>query len=200
MRRNLGLLAAGRLPPAIGPAAPGALRPATFELHSSVAEVFTVETGTSVFADSESNIRHLADELVGLRGVRIPRQAGYRGQVEIEFSLRAPALVLIGYFADPDPVWLQVPDLETDTHADARGGLEPLLRNGIGVDFLPTVNVHALRYEPGRHLLAPGPGAYLIAGVIAADQRPRPRDVVPDDAAPDTMDWLYEDHRALEDR
>ena len=197
MRRNIELLAAGRMPPGRsgGRSGPRPLRPVAFELHSSACEVFTLEEGSSVFADSESNIRYLADELAGLRGVRISRQAGYRGRVEVEFSLRESALVLIGYFADPDPAWLQVPDLETDTHADARGGLDPLLRNGIGVDFLPTVNVHALRYEPGRHLLAPGPGAYLIAGVIAADQQPQPREVAPDDSAPDAMDWLYEDHR-----
>ncbi len=87
-----------------------------------------------------------------------------------------------------------MPDLETDTHADARGGLEPLLRNGIGVDFLPELNVHAFRYEAGRHTLALGRGAYVIAGVIAADQ---PLSRTPGRARrvdrADTLDWLYDD-------
>ncbi|WP_246186934.1 hypothetical protein [Microlunatus speluncae] len=195
VRRTVELLDRGELPAALRPAAdaPEPYRPAPFELHTPDAERFEVGKGTSVFADSDGNIRQLAEELAGLTGVRIPRRAGFAGQVALELTLPEPAVILIGYFGDPEPVWLQLPDLETDTHADARGGLEPVLRNGIGVDFLPKINVHAFRYEAGRHTLALGRGAYVVAGVVAADQPLTPRLVVHDDTMPDTLDWLYED-------
>ncbi|GAB3426677.1 beta-N-acetylhexosaminidase family protein [Flindersiella endophytica] len=195
LRRNVSLLERGELPPALRAVdgRPEPYQAAEFELHTPSAETFTVRKGTSVFADSDGNIRRLAEELDGLRGVRIPRRAGYAGEVALEISLPAPATILVGYFNDPEPVWLQVPDLETDTHADARGGLEPVLRNAIGVDFLPPVDIHAFRYEAGHHTLTLGRGAYVLAGVVAANQLLPPRVVVHAETTADTLDWLYED-------
>lgn len=194
LRRNVELLDSGELPAALRKAEsrPDPYRAAEFELHTPDAELFTLSKGTSVFADSDGNVRQLAEELAGLHGIRIPRRAGYRGEFAVDLTLPAPATILIGYFLDPEPVWLQLPNLETDTHADARGGLEPLLRNGIGVDFLPKINVHALRYEAGRHTLALGRGAYVVAGVVAADQELTPRQVEHNESTTDSLDWLYE--------
>lgn len=200
LRRNVELLDRGELPAALRAAdgRPEPYRPAAFDLHTASAETFTVRRGESVFADSDGNIRQLAEELDGLRGIRIPRRAGYTGEVPLELTLPEPATILVGYFDDPEPVWLQVPNLETDTHADARGGLEPVLRNGIRVDFLPPINVHASRYEAGRHTLSLGRGAYVVAGVVAACQPLPPRQVVHAETTADTMDWLYEDPEAAQ--
>src|SRR5690606_23611815 len=120
----------------------------------------------------------------------ITRGDAFRGEVAIDLTLAEPAYVLIGYFRNPAPVWAQPPDLEVDAHADTRGAAEPLLRNGIGVDCLPTIDVYAIGYDAGRHMLTLGPGAYVVAGVVTRDRDLTPRDVR-DNTDRDSLDWLY---------
>ncbi len=172
--------------------APSPFQPARFELLSGDAETFTVRAGQSVFADADSNMREVAPELEGLTGIRVQRDGAFDGQVPLRIRLDEPGHVLVGYFQSPDAVWLQVPDLEVDTHADARGGLEPVLRSAVAVDFLPDVNVHAFAYEPGEHTIALGTGAYVVLGVVPAGQEFSGRTVLgeADDRA--SLDWLYE--------
>jgi hypothetical protein len=191
-RANLASLEAGDAHAPALSSAPSAFRPARFELLSDDAETFTVHAGRSVFADTDSNMREVAPELEGLTGIRVNRDQAFGGQVPLHVRLDEPGHVLVGYFQSRDAVWLQVPDLEVDTHADARGGLEPVLRSAVAVDFLPEVNVHAFGYEPGQHTIALGTGAYVVLGVVAAEQQFTGRIVLgePDDRA--SLDWLYE--------
>ena len=60
--------------------------------------------------------------------------------------------------------WLQVPDLETNTHADDRGGLAVVYGSAIYAEGCPLINVHAFRYEKGTHEIYMGTGGYTIVG------------------------------------
>ncbi|SEE95177.1 hypothetical protein [Ruania alba] len=171
---------------------PTAFTPAPYDLLSESAEKYTVRAGQSVFADADSNIREIAPELDGMTGVRFNSSEAYEGQVSVTLRLNRPSQVLIGYFQSAESVWLQVPDLEVDTHADARGGLEPVLRSAVAVDFLPVVNVHSFSYEAGVHTLAMGAGAYAILGVTVADQVFTGRNVLGEADPYASLDWLYE--------
>jgi hypothetical protein len=151
-----------------------------------------VRTAASVFADADSNLREVAPELDGLTGVRVDRDESFEGQVAVTLRLDEPGHVLVGYFQSTDPVWLQVPDLEVDTHADARGGLEPVLRAAAAVDVLPSVDVHAFAYDAGEHTLALGTGAYVVLGVVRAGQRFTGRTALGESDDTLTLDWLYE--------
>ena len=64
--------------------------------------------------------------------------------------------------------WLRVPDLETDTHADERGGLACVFGEAVKVDNSPVVNVHAFQYEQGVHEFYMDNGAYAILGAVPA--------------------------------
>lgn len=191
-RSNLERLGEGDVPVTGDGTAAQRFAAAPFDMLSDHAETFVLGAGTSVFADSDSNIRQIAPELDGLTGVRLSRDAALTGQVTIDFRLHKPARLLVGYFQNPDRVWLQVPDLETDTHADARGGLEPVLKSAVAVDFLPDVDVHAFGYEAGEHTLALGPGAYFVAGVVDDHQAFTGRNVLGADDSSASLDWLYE--------
>ncbi|WP_232821724.1 beta-N-acetylhexosaminidase family protein [Desertihabitans aurantiacus] len=196
LRANLGYLDRGELPPALttGGEEVGPFRPVEFTLASDGgAEVVELTPGVAAFTDVDAPVRRLAPELHGLRGVRLPKRVAAHQQVTVELTLPRPAHVLVGYFRDPDPVWAQVPDLETDTHADERGGLEPVLREAIAVEYQPKVDVHAFRHPAGTATVELGRGAYLVAGVVEADQRFTGRTASPDDDRTDTLDWLYED-------
>ncbi|MEQ7127727.1 hypothetical protein ABN034_24855 [Actinopolymorpha sp. B11F2] len=193
--RNVELLASGSIPIGRGDrtTTPECFRPAEFRVVSTHAEAFTVAENSSVFAAADTRVRRVAGELRGLSGIRIEREEAIKRGVGIEVELLEPAQVLIAYFQSSEDVWLQPPSLEVASHADDRGGVEPVLSNAVVVDFHPGVNVHAIRFDAGRHYLDLGKGAYFIAGVVRSDQQFAPRTVVHGDDSVDTMDWLFED-------
>jgi hypothetical protein len=70
-----------------------------------------------------------------------------------------------------------VPNLDVASHADERGGVEPVLRNAASVEECPDVNVHAFRYEPGRHKLdLIGKGSFVVLGVVPQSAELQKRD------------------------
>ncbi|UFU02784.1 hypothetical protein LQF12_15060 [Ruania suaedae] len=192
LRANVEILARGELPPAVAerPTLPGPFRAIDLTVHAG-GQPFEVVEGNALFDDVDEPVVALAEELAGLRGVRFTKSAALGGEASVEFSLAQEGHLLVGYFKDPSPTWLQVPDLETNTHADDRGGLAPVLTSAVTVSWNPPVDVHAFRYEAGRHTFAPGGGAYVILGAVAADQEFTGRSVSMAERE-DTFDWLYE--------
>lgn len=164
---------------------------ADFTLLSPHAELYEVRNQAKLFTDGEVLASQVAEELVGLTGIRINREQAAKEGVSLELELKDPARVLVGYSQSADEEWLKVPSLEENTHADDRGGLSPVIKNGLSVFFYPNVNVHAFAYEPGRHTLVLGRGAYVVVGVIKAGQPLRVRDVAGASSV-DALDWLYE--------
>ncbi|MBD2871992.1 hypothetical protein [Paenibacillus arenilitoris] len=164
---------------------------AAFKLLSRNAELYEVRNQAKLFTDGEILASQVAEELAGLTGIRFSREEAVKEGVSLELELMEPARVLIGYFNSADAEWLKVPNLEENTHADDRGGLTPVIKNGMSVFFYPNVNVHAFAYEPGRHTVVIGRGAYVVVGVIKANQIMRVRDLAGASSS-ETLDWLYE--------
>jgi len=193
-RRNVAALARGTVAVDEGEVTPPPerYRPVPFTVRSSHAEAFTLTAHASVFAATQANIRRVAEELDGLTGIRVRRDEAIKHGVSLEIELSAPAYLLVGYFQSREPVWLQPPSLEEASHADAEGGLEPVLKNAVVVDFHPSVHVHAVRLDAGIQRFDPGKGAYVVAGVVDASQQLTVRDVVHRDNKMKTMDWLFE--------
>jgi hypothetical protein len=151
------------------PAAPVAPWPAAkFKVLGTNAEAYEVKTGARPFTDRGYAIRELAPELNGLTGIRFSHETAKNGRHEpVEFEASEPVQVLVGYFNDPRPMWLQVPNLDFAAQADERGGLEPVIRNAADIDQCPSVNVHAFRYDAGRQRLELiGQGSFVILGVV----------------------------------
>ena len=138
-------------------------------------------------------IKNLAGELAGLTGVRMGLGAAIEEGVSIRFTLPQDSYVLVGYMNARGVEWLQLPDLETNTHADDRGGLAVVYANAIKAEGCPVINIHAYRYEAGTHELFFGTGAYLIAGGVSQDTVLTPRDAALGGEGLDTLDWLYEE-------
>ncbi|CAM3305950.1 hypothetical protein OCAE111667_02845 [Occultella aeris] len=157
-------------------AAPVQVRPGT---------AFDLDVGQSVFSDRSMLIERVAPELAGTRAFRMPVERSANGPADLELDLPADAHLLVGYVKSPDPQWLQVPDLEVNTHADDQGGLDPVLRSAIEVSIPAArsdeaqrllIDVHAFAFTAGRHMFTPGPGAYLVLGAVVADQEFTRRD------------------------
>jgi len=159
--------------------APVAAWPAAkFKLISTNAETYEVKIGARPFADRKYTITELAPELNGLTGIRFSHEAAKNGRhVPVEFEVTEPVRVLIGYFQNERDLWLQVPNLDFASHADERGGVDSVLRNAAVIDECPNVNVHAFRYEPGRHKLELiGKGSFVVLGVVPQSAELKKRD------------------------
>jgi hypothetical protein len=159
--------------------APVAAWPAAkFKLISTNAETYEVKVGARPFADRKYTLLELAPELNGLTGIRFSHEAAKNHRhVPVEFEVTEPVRVLVGYFQSDREIWLQVPNLDFASHADERGGVDPVLRNAAVVDECPNVNVHAFRYEPGRHKLELiGKGGFVVLGVVPQSVELKKRD------------------------
>lgn len=165
---------------------------ATFTLLSDSCEVYQIEKKNSVFTDCVFKIQNCAPEIEGLTGIRFGLGAAIEGGVTVKLELIEDSEVLIGYMNAGGVEWLQVPDLETNTHADDRGGLAVVYANAIKAEGCPPINVHAFRYEKGTHEIYLGTGAYVIAGIIPEKTKLIPRNADLAGEGFDTLDWLYE--------
>ena len=145
---------------------------AKFKLISTNAETYEVKFGARPFADRNYTITELAPELNGLTGIRFSHAEAKNGRhVPVEFEVTEPvAGVLIGYFQSDRGIWLQVANLDFASHADECRGIDVVLRNAASIEECPNVNVHAFRYEPGRHKLESiGKGSSVVLGVVPAE-------------------------------
>jgi hypothetical protein len=142
------------------------------------AECYVLKVGERVWTDAPHTIQSLAPELVGLKAIRFSHDAASDGRYQpVEFEVAEPVRVLIGYFKDPSPIWLKVPDTETDARADERGGVEPFILNAASISGSPPVDVHALNFAAGKHALdVKGAGSFVILGVVPRSARVETRD------------------------
>ena len=89
--------------------------------------------------------------------------------------------------------YLSPPSLETDTHADDRGGYAPRLIHAVKLKGMKAVNVHAFRYEAGEQTISFATGAFTVLGVIPERIELAPRDAGLDAESLLSLDWLYEE-------
>lgn len=190
--KNVQRVCAGILPQPPSPGDRDRLSEAPFELISG-GEKFTFAPGWQLFTDKDSPIELCASELNGLTGVRMGMGEAIVTGVKLKISLAQPSRVLIGYVDDKGVEWLAPPSLETDTHADDRGGYAPVLIHGAKAKGLKALNVHAFLYDAGEVEIDFGTGAFVLVGVIPDSVALAPRDAGLDAESLSTLDWLYED-------
>lgn len=192
--RHLKELREGRLPDGIDAfRLPDTYPQAAFTLLSKDCETYRIEKGESVFCGDGHRLEFIARELMGLTGIRFKREKAEKEGQKIVLDLSQDSVVMVGYFHSANPQWLQVPDLETDTHADDRGGLTPVILNGIKAANSPVVDIHAFHYESGIHEIYLGTGAFLVAGILPEETSLVSRDAQAAGAALENLDWMYED-------
>ena len=73
--------------------------------------------------------------------------------------------MLVGYFKDDQKKYAKAPKLETDASANEYGQAEPVLTNAIHLDKMPLANIHAYRFEAGKHTLLLPTGMALVLGL-----------------------------------
>lgn len=188
-------LSQGRLP-AGAQEAEGEIKPfasADFTIHTPGCEKYQVVKGNSVFNDCEKTIQNMAGEINGLTGIRFSFDKSINKGVALDVEFHEDSRILIAYFNVKGHEWMKPQTLETNTHADARGGLDPVIQNAMKLTGLPGVNIHAFTYGKGRYEIDLGVGAYLVVGVVPADQEIKVRNASMEKESMETLDWMYEE-------
>jgi hypothetical protein len=138
---------------------------APFEIVQSNCKTFKTTQYAHIFSGSKHNIVRIAPELEGLTGVALPLDAYKNGtNTPLKLKFTASVQVLIGTFQKKDAAEY----LQLNTGATAKLVLE----NGVTVTGLPAVNVYAVSFPKGTHVVTPeGKGLFTILGVVKSTQQ-----------------------------
>jgi hypothetical protein len=138
---------------------------ASFEVVQPKYKTFKMTQYAHVFSGSKHNIVKLAPELQGLTGVELPLDAYKKGtNAPLKLKFKEPVQVLIGIFQEQG----NAEYFQFNNNANAKLVLE----NGVTVTGLPPVNVYAVSFSKGTHVINPdGKGLFAILGVIKNNQQ-----------------------------
>ncbi|RYD79699.1 MAG: hypothetical protein EOP55_04145 [Sphingobacteriales bacterium] len=164
---------------------------ATVQILAADVESYIIDRNVQVFADTGAQIKEVAEQLVGLRGLKLSGENQIKNGTEIKFSSKVPVKLLVGYFNQKDNKTLLPPQLEIDASANNYGQSEIKISNALVVNGFAPVNVHAYSFAAGTHTLTLGKGACLVLGFIDDRQELRIFNAGLDGRGKD-IDWLFE--------
>ncbi|MBC7847944.1 MAG: hypothetical protein H7Y10_15795 [Flavobacterium sp.] len=135
-------------------------QPASFEVVKSNYKTFKTTQYAHVFSGSKHNIVGLAPELQGLTGVELPLNAYKNGtNAPLKLKFKEKVQVLIGVFQEKD----NAEYFQLNYNPNAKLVLE----NGVTITGLSPVNVYAVSFSKGTHIINPeGKGLFAVLGVI----------------------------------
>lgn len=134
---------------------------APFELVKSNYKTFKTTQYAHMFSGSKHNIVRLAPELQGLTGVELPLESYKNGtNLPLKLKFKEPVQVLVGVFQEKNnPEYRQLSNAKL------------VLENGLTITGLPPVNVYAIPFSKGTHIVNPeGKGLFAVLGVIKNNQ------------------------------
>jgi hypothetical protein len=166
---------------------------ADVKLLSPSAEYYEIATGKEMFVDTATYFKDFSDELKQLKGVKLSRVKQIAEGTALKFTAVRPVKVLVGYFQNKDPRFLQPPQLETDASANNFGQAEPKISNALIISGMTPVNVHTYSFPAGTHTLTLGKGTALILGFVNDDQLTKSYDAgLIQGGVKRELDWLFE--------
>lgn len=169
--------------------APAAYRPTEVRVSGGRYEV---EVGAKPFADSGMVIRKVASPLAGVKGVMQSARRQLLEGTEVSFTCKEPVDLLIGFFDEKRSMYLQPSQLETDASANDFGQADIKIADGVVVEGMPPVQVHAWSFPAGAHTLRLGKGLCLVLGFVKPLEKGRTYDAGLSEPGKKNLDWLFE--------
>ncbi len=169
---------------------------AEFKVLTEGYPTYEIKKKNNVFTDVSSKIQNIAPEIRGLTGISMSKDHAMKSGAKFKIELKEDSQILIGYFkvkGKENKEWMRVPDLETNTHADERGGLSCVISEALKVDNSPAVDMHVFQYEKGTHEIYLDTGAYAILGVVPAGVKIKPRHAGLAGDTLDMLDWMFDE-------
>lgn len=149
---------------------------AAFAIETPGYDTFKTSWLGHVFKRRRNCIIRLAPELDGLTGIKRQYDPTSSDQNALELRFTEPVSVLIGLFNSQDQMYRQL----------ASNKQSLVIQNAITITGLPPVDVYALPFIAGTHVIQPpGSDNYIILGVIKGHQSHEVRDA----AMPDGRLW-----------
>ncbi len=136
----------------------------------------------------ENRVEAVAPELKGLTAFTIDGEMQRKQGTQFSFTCEVPVQLLVGYFKDDQKKYAKAPKLETDAAANDYGQAEPLLTNAIRLEGMPLTDIHAYRFEAGKHEIMLPHGYLLVLGFTASNLKPRNAALSSTGESPD---WLF---------
>ncbi|MBD0289522.1 MAG: hypothetical protein ICV79_29500, partial [Flavisolibacter sp.] len=169
------------------------LKNADVVLHTKLDAYYSVHTGSGLFTDTATYIKDFAEELEDMNGLKLSKSKQIEEGTVLKFTNDKPVKVLVGYFNDKNPRFLQPPQLETDASANDYGQAEVKIANAMIISGMPPVNIHMYSFKAGTNTLTLGKGACLILGFVE-DSQPIPvYDAgLTSSGVKRELDWLFE--------
>ncbi|MDR0711901.1 MAG: hypothetical protein LBF67_06120 [Prevotellaceae bacterium] len=192
-KKNIALLKSSLEGAAIAELSNEPFAPAKVRLSDRLLTTCKLAPGAKLFIGNENlTVNDVAGELQNLTAIKFSMETQKSEKTSITFRCDTAVNVLVGYFNSGSSDYLQPPTLETNANANDRGQAEVRLANAIDIAGLPSVNVHAYRFEKGENTLELGRGIALVLGFIPADQVIVPRDAgLGSGSQRETVDWLF---------
>ncbi|WP_242689040.1 hypothetical protein [Pedobacter sp. SYSU D00535] len=161
------------------------------KLLTKGAEFYKVTAAQSIFPDTAVQIQHLAVELEGLKGIRLPKAVQEKNRTTLRFSTQKPVKLLVAYFNSKEPFYAQAPELETDATANDYGQGEIKISNAVVAGKYPPANIHSYSFNAGTHTLNLPKGVLMIVGFIDGNQEIKAYNAGLAGTGKE-IDWLFE--------
>jgi hypothetical protein len=111
---------------------------------------------------------------------------------EVTFTCKEPVDLLIGFFDEKRSMYLQPSQLETDASANDFGQADSRIADGVVVEGMPPVQVHAWSFPAGTHTLRLGKGLCLVLGFVKPLEKGKTYDAGLSEPGKKNLDWLFE--------
>jgi hypothetical protein len=178
----------------IKPGAVAAIVPyvnADVEILTPQSQTISVAQQVQVYADTNVVLKEITPVLIGLKGLKLAMKQQIASGTTIKFKNKQAVKVLVAFYNQKDPRYLQPPQLEIDASANNYGQAEIKISNALVANGFPPANVHAYSFPAGTNTLTLAKGACLILGFIPDQQELRIFNAGLDGRGKD-IDWLFE--------
>jgi hypothetical protein len=146
------------------------LKQADFEIVTAGITTFNVSEFGNVYKGRNNCIIKVSEELKGLTGIKMPYNSGLKEGQTIQLKFKENVILLAGVFADSTQHKIEDTKAIDSYITDGKAGPEPIIKNGLTVAGLPSVNVYPVKLSKGIHTLKVS-NDYLVLGIIKTPQQ-----------------------------
>ena len=154
---------------------------------------YLIDSAAKLFPDTSLSVMYYANELKGLKGVKIPFHFMEQSATNFTFTSSSPVKVLVGYFNIKDSLFAKEPELETDASANDYGQADIKIANALVIKGMPPINIHSYSFGAGTNTINLPKGICLVLGFVKANQPLHVYDAgLTETGTRKEVDWLFE--------
>ena len=145
-------------------------KPASYEVLGNY-QSYTVTEFANVFSGGKNSIARIAPELGGLKGIKFPvNNQGLFDAISLKLKFSSRTRILVGIFRDSAKQNGSTV-LSSLQLGKGKPDLKPVLTNAISVTGMPFMDIYAVHFPAGTHIIEYAGGEpWIIAGAVLSKQ------------------------------